>query len=100
MAELINSIADERILRGMRTDDGATVWLSVENQLNLLAPADSFPLRMKIGEYPDGAAAYRTFATAQELDTWRAEVARHIRAVRQWAWQEKDGTDCESLAQQ
>jgi len=70
----INAETDEKILHGFKWD-GKPVKIDNETQSNITGimanlpylPETAFPLRFKLGEYPDGAPSFHEFASAEEF---------------------------------
>lgn len=80
-------------------DEGkqVNVWLSKENQENLLLAAGSsvqiFPLKYKVGEGAEGEPVYEEFADSAEVAALCQEGAEFIFTTLQTGWMEKDGID-------
>lgn len=70
----INADTDEKILHGFSWS-GKPVKIDAETQSNITGlmanlpylPQSSFPLRFKLGEYPDGTPSFHEFASAEEF---------------------------------
>lgn len=100
---LINAQTDARILTGMEYD-GHPVYLSQENQYNLLAAigaadrgATTLPVTFKLWE--DDEVRYHTFETLEELHDFADKVFNHVTTAVTEGWKEKDNVDYVSMMQ-
>lgn len=80
-------------------DEGkqVNVWLSKENQENLLLAAGTsapvFPLKYKVAEDAEGKPIYEEFADSAEVAALCSLGAEFIFNTLQVGWSEKDGID-------
>lgn len=98
----INSRTSDTIRNGFAytikhgVDEGkeVNVWLSKENQENLLMAAgttvDVFPLKYKVGEDADGIPVYEEFSNSAEVREICNTCAAFILNILQLGWAEKD----------
>lgn len=95
----IDDDTDETILHGM-TWEGKPVKLDSESQTNLLGLMLSaqggmatFPKKYKLGDYPDGSAAYHEFADAAEFIAFVSAAIEHKDNAYAKGWNEKEALE-------
>lgn len=95
----IDDDTDETILHGM-TWEGKPVKLDSESQTNLLGLLLSaqgnlatFPKKYKLGNYPDGSAAYHEFADAAEFIAFVSAAIEHKDNAYAKGWNEKEALE-------
>ncbi len=95
----IDADTDETILHGM-TWEGKPVKLDSESQTNLLGLLLSaqggmatFPKKYKLGDYPDGSAAYHEFADATEFIAFVSAAIAHKDNAYAKGWNEKEALE-------
>lgn len=96
----VNAETEEAIRSGF-TYEGATVWLSQENQMNYKAAYDlavqtdgaSLPVTFKLGT--DEVPVYRTFTTLAELRDFYTAAHRHVQDCLAKGWEKKDAVKWE-----
>lgn len=93
-----NKATDEKILSGF-TWNGASVYLSTENQMNFKAAYDLavqtggaiLPVTFKLGENEDGEAVYHTFETVEDITDFYTKAFAHVSTCLSEGWTAKDG---------
>lgn len=93
-----NTVIDRRIMEGFSWN-GASVWLSSENQFNYKAAYDiavqtggaNLPLTFKFGSTED--PVYYVFRTMEELTNFYLASAKYVSDTLEAGWIEKDGID-------
>lgn len=95
----IDADTDETILHGM-TWEGKPVKLDSESQTNLLglllsaqSGMATFPKKYKLGDYPDGSAAYHEFADATEFIAFVSAAIAHKDNAYAKGWDEKEALE-------
>ena len=89
---VINAQTEQAIISGFEWD-GKPVWLSKENQMNFAQAVT--PVRLKIGEEPDGTPVYHEFQTQKELTAFNKEWIAHRQQQLQSGCERKDAVDYE-----
>ena len=95
ICNLVNSLTDEKILRGFSWRD-MPVWLSSENQFNYKSAYDlavqtggeTLPERFKFGT--DGKPLYYTFDNIDDFSDFYMSLSKYVRSVLDAGWDEKD----------
>ena len=90
----VNTQVDERILSGF-SFEGASVWLSTENQLNYTAAfqlatstgGSSLPVTLKFGA--DDSPVFRTFSSLEDITAFYRAMQQHISSAVAWGWEQK-----------
>ena len=93
-----NQQTDAAILSGF-SYEGASVWLSQENQYNYKAAYDlavqtdgkTLPVTFKFGT--DESPVYHTFETLDELADFYTKAVKHIQEILENGWNNKDAID-------
>jgi len=94
----VNETVDARILSGFEWE-GATVWLSIENQFNYKSSFDlavqtqggSLPVTFKFGTIQQ--PVYRSFFSIEDLSAFYMQMTSYIHEQISWGWGKKDMLD-------